>query len=69
MENILMGRKSNQKKVEERFYEIIEDLEQQIAFEKQRTLSQEDRKKGWSKEYHKGYIAGLQQALDCVRVE
>ena len=47
--------------------EIIEDLEQQIAFEKQRTLDKEQIEAGWNEEYQEGYIDGLQQAIDCIK--
>ena len=48
--------------------EIIHDLEAQICYEHQRVLSMEDKARGWSEEYHAGYIDGITQAVACMRM-
>lgn len=47
---------------------LIEDLEQQLAFENQRTLTHEDEMNGWNSEYQEGYKAGLRQAIACLKL-
>ena len=43
---------------------IIEDLEQQIAFEKQREIGKNT---DFTTLYKEGYIDGLRQAIACIK--
>lgn len=45
---------------------IIEEIEQSLAFEKQRDVGNNDID-GWTQEYHAGYITGLEQALSIIK--
>lgn len=49
--------------------DLLEDLEQQLAFEEQRTLTREDEMNGWNVEYQAGYKDGLRQAIACLKLE
>jgi LPS O-antigen subunit length determinant protein (WzzB/FepE family) len=47
--------------------EFIDELSSQISYEKQIMKDKTRDLNIWTKEYHQGYIHGLQQALDMAK--